>query len=113
VCWKPGTIEKEGTSEKGSENKTTVIHKLEFKDCEIWFVRFSLDTSEKVLALGNQTGKVYVWDLDVSEPGSIRPSILSHPKCITAVRQTSLSRDGTVLISVCDDGTIWRWDKTN
>jgi len=111
VCWKPGTLENDGTVEKGSENKSTVIHKLEFKDCEIWFVRFSLDTSEKVLALGNQTGKVYVWDLDVSDPGSIRHSILSHPKCTTAVRQTSLSRDGTVLISVCDDGTIWRWDK--
>jgi len=112
VCWKPGNLENEGNLEKGSENKSTVIHKLEFKDCEIWFVRFCLDTSEKILALGNQTGKIYVWDLDVSDPGSIRHSLLTHPKCSTAVRQTSLSRDGQVLISVCDDGTIWRWDKS-
>merc|ERR1719233_2092098 len=111
VCWKPGSLENDGTVEKASENKTTVIHKLEFKDCEIWFVRFCLDASEKVLALGNQTGKIYVWDLDVTDPGSIRHSLLTNPKCTTAVRQVSMSRSGHVLISVCDDGTIWRWDK--
>jgi len=111
VCWKPGTLETDGVLEKGNENKTTIIHKLDYKDCEIWFVRFCLDASEKILAMGNQAGKIYVWDLDVLDPGSIKHSILSHPKCTTAVRQTSMSKDGQVLISVCDDGTIWRWDK--
>jgi len=108
VCWKPGTLDQ---SEREKEQRTTIIHKLDIRDCEIWFVRFSTDLEEKTLALGNTKGKIYTWDLTVSDPTSLRPSILSNPKCNTAVRQTSLSRDGEVLIAVCDDGTIWRWDR--
>ena len=119
VCWKPGlvnqaetkSIESETDSLKLAENKVTVIHKIGFKDCEIWFVRFSLDKYQRVLALGNQVGRTYVWDLDVAEPAMITYSVLSHPKCTSAIRQTSLSRTGDTLISVCDDGTVWRWDR--
>lgn len=124
VCWKPGLLDS-SASENGvkseceasdvarstPENKVTVIHKIAFKDCEIWFVRFSLDKHQKVLALGNQVGRTYVWDLDVSEPSQINYSVLSHPKCTAAIRQTSLSKNGNILISVCDDGTVWRWDR--
>jgi hypothetical protein len=31
-----------------------------------------MDSEDKILALGNQTGKIYVWDLDVPDPHSIR-----------------------------------------
>ena len=34
--------------------------------------RFSMDGVGKTLALGNRTGKVYVWNLDVPDPGDIR-----------------------------------------
>lgn len=63
------------------------------------------------MALGNQSGKVFIWDIDTSDPNMIRPSTLSHPKCISPIRQTTFSRDGQVLICVCDDGSIWRWDR--
>ena len=108
VIWKAGSLDQ---SEREKEQRTTIIHKLDIRDCEIWFVRFSTDLEEKTLALGNTKGKIYTWDLTVSDPTSLRPSILSNPKCNTAVRQTSLSRDGEVLIAVCDDGSIWRWDR--
>lgn len=114
VCWKPGGLDTEERKESGDKvdhNKTAVIQKLEVKDCEIWFVRFSTDSEDKVLALGNTKGKIYTWDLMVCDPSLLRPTILSHPKCTTAVRQTSLSRDGDILIAVCDDGSIWRWDR--
>ena len=62
------SLESETDSLKLAENKVTVIHKIGFKDCEIWFVRFSLDKYQRVLALGNQVGRTYVWDLDVAEP---------------------------------------------
>ena len=114
VCWKPGTLsETDGLGEKQSENKSSIIHKLDVKDCEIWFMRFSLDPSERQLALGNQAGKTLVWDLDVAEPSSIRQVSLGHTKCVSAVRQTAWSADGRMLITVCDDGTVWRWDRVN
>ncbi|XP_065211841.1 polycomb protein eed-like [Planococcus citri] len=109
VFWKPGRGENGET--KNSDNNVSIMHKLELKDCEIWFIRFSMDYFQKILALGNQTGKLFVWDLDVTDPSIIRPIILSHPRCTSAIRQTSLSRDGSVLLSVCDDQTIWRWDR--
>jgi hypothetical protein len=31
-----------------------------------------MDSEERILALGNQTGKIYVWDLDVPDPHGIR-----------------------------------------
>ncbi len=60
---------------------------------------------------GFQVGKTYVWDVGVSDPDSCRFNILSHPKCTTAIRQTAVSRDGGTIVCVCDDGSIWRWDR--
>ena len=109
VCWKPGTLK--SPEIKSGETKVSIIHKLDYKDCEIWFIRFSMDAKQKVLALGNQVGKTYLWDMDTDDPAQCRYTVLSHPKCTSAIRQTSLSRDGDVLICACDDGTIWRWDR--
>jgi len=111
VCWKPGTLDSDEETDKLNENKSTIIHKLDVKDCEIWFVRFCLDPSERLLALGNQCGKIYVWDLDVDEPTGIKSITLQNNKCVSAIRQTSWSHDAKVLIAVCDDGSIWRWDR--
>nr|ACO13046.1 Polycomb protein esc [Lepeophtheirus salmonis] len=109
VCWKPGFFHEARI--KPGENKATVIHKLNYKDNEIWFIRFALDKGQKLLALGNQMGRTYIWDLDVEDPKDTKYVVLSHPKCNVAVRQTSFSRDGNVCICACDDGTIWRWDR--
>jgi polycomb protein EED len=87
-----------------------IITRLDIKDCDIWFIRFAFDFWKKTMALGNKSGKTYIYDLSVVEPSLIKTSVLVHPKCNSAIRQTALSRDGSVLICVCDDATVWRWD---
>jgi polycomb protein EED len=109
VCWKPGTMHQEEV--RPTDSTVTILHQFNYKECEIWFMRFSLDYNQKILALGNQVGRLYVWDLEVDDPTSAKVTTLGHPKCITAIRQTHLSRDGNLLIAVADDGTIWRWDR--
>ncbi|XP_065085687.1 polycomb protein eed-B [Ochlerotatus camptorhynchus] len=110
VCWKAGKID--DVEVKNNDTTTTVLTTLEYKECDIWFIRFSLDYWQKFLALGNQNGKTYIWELDTDDPVHPRCSQLYHPKCTTAIRQTSFSRNGDILICVCDDGTVWRWDRT-
>lgn len=110
VCWKPGRLS-DNCGSKYSDSSASILHRFEFKDCEIWFIRFALDPNCQFMALGNQSGKLFVWDIDTPDPTQIRAIPLSHVKCTSPIRQTTFSRDGRILISVCDDGTIWRWDQ--
>ncbi|GBN13361.1 Polycomb protein EED, partial [Araneus ventricosus] len=109
ICWKPGQLDQ--TEISNADTSVTIIQRYEFKECEIWFMRFSLDAEQKILALGNQVGRAYVWDLDVDDPGMARCTVLTHPKCNSAIRQTSLNKDGSILLCVCDNGSVWRWDR--
>ncbi|KAI1286807.1 Polycomb protein eed-A [Halotydeus destructor] len=118
TLWKPGKLDDERdislpTARYSSDigNNTTVIHQFQLEDNDIWFMRFSMSQRQTVMALGNMKGKTYVWDLneDISQSPNYPP--LSHPKCNAALRQTSLSNDGSILICVSDDSTIWRWDR--
>ncbi|XP_064489411.1 polycomb protein eed-like isoform X1 [Ornithodoros turicata] len=109
VCWKPGLLEQ--LDVKRTDTNVTVLHRFDYKECNIWFMRFSMDFEQKILALGNQVGKTFVWDIDVDDPTTCRSTVLAHPKCASPIRQTNLNRDGSILLCICDDATIWRWDR--
>jgi polycomb protein EED len=118
VMWKPGKITQEldtflPKNQIVSDASTTIIHQFDYTDGEIWYMRFSMDDEQRMMALGNMKGKAYVWDIDHEETEGYSHIILNHPKCTAAMRQTCLSNDGNILICVCDDSTIWRWDRTN
>ena len=38
-----------------------ILKKFDYKDCEIWFVRFSVDRNQNILALGNQVRKTTIF----------------------------------------------------
>lgn len=111
MCWKPGRLNDKGNDFKHGDSSASILHRFEYKDCEIWFIRFALDHNCRFMALGNQSGKVFLWDIDTQDPTAIRAASLTNQKCTSPIRQTTFSRDGRILICVCDDGTIWRWDR--
>lgn len=112
VCWRPGgRLEADDGVLKPGDTSVSIVHRFEYKACEIWFIRFALDYWRNFMALGNLNGKTFMWELNGGDPTLARCSTLQHPQCVSAIRQTTFSRDGDVLICVCDDGTIWRWDR--
>ena len=80
----PGAMTSPAGSPKSEVSHTdtnvTVIRMFDYKDCDIWFMRFSMGFWQRILALGNQVGRAYVWDLAVTAPTHSRCTVLSHPK---------------------------------
>uniref|UniRef100_A0A8C5VUN6 Embryonic ectoderm development n=1 Tax=Microcebus murinus TaxID=30608 RepID=A0A8C5VUN6_MICMU len=67
VCWKPGKMEDDIDKIKPSESNVTILGRFDYSQCDIWYMRFSMDFC--------------------------------------------FSRDSSILIVVCDDASIWRWDR--
>lgn len=117
VCWRPGILDNPNDlslpAKYTTDTTCSIMQTYDVKDCIVWFVRFSVDSCMKYLALGNSRGKIYIFDLDSHDHDSRptdKPFILGHPKCNTTVRKTCFSNNSNILISGCDDGSIWRWD---
>ena len=71
-----------------------VFCRFEVSNCDIWYIRFCLDYECETLVLGNQVGKIYMWDLTSDDTARGKPHLLSHGKCTAAIRQVTVSRDG-------------------
>ncbi|XP_015759951.1 PREDICTED: polycomb protein eed-like [Acropora digitifera] len=105
VCWKPQEeFEEIFKGPFNSERSVTVLHRwVKKKMC------FGSVKTVKILKLFHQTAvSLNVVDYCVFH---LRSTTLVHNKCASAIRQTGFSKDGKILICVCDDGTLWRWDR--
>lgn len=75
-------------------------------------MRFGTDAAMSLMALGNDMGDVYIWDLNTTDPTKIPIKILKHAeRANTIARQVSISRDGNDLIICCDNGSIWHYQR--
>lgn len=83
---------------------------FDLMDCEMWFIRMELNLQMTQMAVGSENGKIFLFDLNTEHPMNYY-STLSHEKCVSCVRQVAFSRSGNIMVAVCDDGTIWRWDR--
>lgn len=174
---------------KPNESNVTILGRFDYSQCDIWYMRFSMDFWQKVSLLrsgsveedpvltrmllcfrcwlwgtrwGSCTCGTWKWRILTRQsestsgcrrararaPGGValkpgshsdlgltdgcgggaacpsglmgvadvvflvcRCTTLTLPKCTAAIRQTSFSRDSSILIAVCDDASIWRWDR--
>ena len=97
-----------GSGASGTPGAVVVLREFEFRDAEIWFVRFALDPALQILAVGNKYGKLWLWNVD-GTPQQPLVKNASHAKCTSAVRQVSFSPDRRYLLCCCEDGSIWKW----
>eukprot|EP00958_Prasinococcus_capsulatus_P010575 scaffold1033_cov408-Prasinococcus_capsulatus_cf.AAC.23 len=107
ILWKH--VEGANPSTNASEEESVqLLQEYTFTECDIWYMRFSMDFNCNVLALGNRTGKIYVWEVNTSPP--ILLGKLANNQCRRALRQTACNYNGTTILACSEDGTIWRWD---
>ena len=118
------------TEESSTRIPSEILYLREFSltHCDSWFVRFhSPPPHHRILALGNQKGEVKVWriggdkgchpdqkyycSLATSGVGGLRSS--NNHNVGYTVRMVKFSPDGLCLVVVCDDGTVWMWEKSS
>ncbi|KAF5834487.1 transcriptional repressor EED/ESC/FIE [Dunaliella salina] len=119
LLWKP--VEEEGpacTAARGTNSRVlaqcktfstfVILQEFHLPDSHVWFVRFSLDMSQSLLACGNRTGKVFLWN-----PSKVPANLLHELKATQSrrvIRQTAVSRDAQIVLASNEDGCIFRWD---
>lgn len=108
MCWTSPKL----TDLNERDKSVTILHRFDYEDSEYWYTRFALDHDCKYLAVGTDSGKIYLWNLDKPDLMVTRFA-LSRKNSKSTVRQLSFSPDGRILVGVCDNGTIWRWDNTS
>ena len=80
-----------------------------FRDCELWFMHFSLNPMQTLLAVGTKLGQIFLWDVSVLQecpPGEngclvgsrCRARITNPWKLSVAVRSLAFSGDGRFVV---------------
>ena len=149
IIWKPGASENEtlddlerrtyysdsathGTldsSEDSTTSNVVIIRRFDLDRNNMWFVRFSLDLNEFILAIGNLQGHLFLYDLKHFNPRDYRlafevpvpiPTIVCSQKknnnslpqraYSRVIRQTAFNEDGTILIVLGENSTVTRYD---
>ncbi|KAL0743064.1 hypothetical protein Bca4012_084577 [Brassica carinata] len=103
LLWQPQL--KENSPGEGALN---VLLTYPIPDCCHPFLKFSCDLSMNFVSIGNDKGKIYVWDLKSFPP--VLVAVLSHTKSKSVIRQTAMSVRGNTILATSEDGALWRWD---
>ncbi|GJN39734.1 hypothetical protein PR202_gb28870 [Eleusine coracana subsp. coracana] len=88
-----------------------ILQKYPVPKCNLWFMKFSCDFHFSLLAIGNNEGKIYLWEVQSSPPSLI--TRLTNQQCKSPIRQTAVSYDGRIILGAGEDGNIWRWDEVD
>ncbi|SPQ98580.1 unnamed protein product (mitochondrion) [Plasmodiophora brassicae] len=83
-----------------------VLQECLYSDCDIWYVRFSLDRPMRLVATGNSIGKVFIWDVGV--PGAA-PRVLTSAKSTRTIRHVAFNHNNIFLVASSDIGSVFVW----
>ncbi|GFS16139.1 polycomb protein EED [Elysia marginata] len=53
VCWKPGSHHDSPKAKGDDKDKAWVLHRFEYRECEIWYMRFSVDYNQQEVKGGS------------------------------------------------------------
>ncbi|XP_070495714.1 uncharacterized protein [Chironomus tepperi] len=76
------------------------------ENCNLWFIRFSLDPKLEYLTIGTCNGELYVCDLRNDSLFNCEYHILSNTFSQAAIRQSSFSNDGKYVVCSTDDSFL-------
>lgn len=125
VIWKPGkpseTLDQLMLRFHHSEcdsNQLNVFIIRQFKliQNDLWFIKFSLDLNELLLAIGNHQGHVFIYDLKYDHSNRYRLAFdiptpnIHNQKVNRVVRQTAFSPNGKILIALNENSCVTRYD---
>ena len=101
---------------RGRRKDAIVVREFVLNNADIWFLRFSLSSDLKRIAVDNKIGQLFLWNVDETPEEYIEKGVvhhecaaamrLTHNKMIRTIRQTAFGPDGNVLVCCCDDGTV-------
>lgn len=104
--WDGHDAPQEGSGAAAAErlaDSVLVCAELQYTNSQIWFIRFDVDQSSKLVCVGNQAGEIFVWMLSGTEFVQVSScSCKKHPAC---VRQTALAATGHIIVAT-DDGAL-------
>eukprot|EP00850_Spirogloea_muscicola_P005414 SM000024S07876 [mRNA] locus=s24:894549:897728:- [translate_table: standard] len=80
------------TQDGRDEGFVDVLQRYAVQDCDVWFIKFSMDLACTTLAIGNREGTTHVWD--PRRASTTAPARLKNAQLRSIIRQTAVSHDG-------------------
>lgn len=96
-----------------AETNVSIYRTLPLPNSDVWFMKLVVDPTYELLAAGDTTGKIKIWPVgkDFMTCDEEHPHVLSHRLMRRCVRQIDFSPTGDTLVAVCDDASVWRWNR--
>ena len=122
ILWQP--INHDASNAEASSTSETSILPIQIfhyaRNDSFYFVRFamSLNCSSALLAVGNNCGQVYIWDMnDFEDDGCseiLKTAAASNKKQIQSklIRGLAFSPGGEILVGCEANGVVYVWEKT-
>jgi polycomb protein EED len=96
---------------KLSSKPPVILRDFAYEDCDVWYVKFAMNVSRTLLAVGNKAGVIFLWSLhpDHWEANKARKIALPVPYQ-RLIRTLAFSVDSTKLIVTLENGIVIRLD---